>query len=42
MQTQDMPRRGFTVLLDLNWDRLYMVGTLVVALLTGAYVGTLF
>lgn len=33
--------RGFSLLMDLNWDRLLFVGTLAFALGAGAFLGTL-
>ncbi len=33
--------RGLSLLMDLNWDRLFYVGTIVLALGAGAYMGTL-
>lgn len=41
MQTIQTGYRGLTLLFDLNWDRLLYVGTIAVALLVGAYVGSL-
>ncbi len=32
--------RGISLLVDLNWDRLVYVGTIAVALLVGAYFGS--
>ena len=40
MQHIQQGYRGFTLLLDLNWDRLFYVGTIVLALGAGAYVGS--
>ena len=31
--------RGISLLLGLNWDRLFSVGTIVVGLLAGAFLG---
>jgi asparagine N-glycosylation enzyme membrane subunit Stt3 len=31
--------RGLSLLLNLNWDRLFFVGTLIVGLLAGAFLG---
>ncbi len=31
--------RGLSLLLNLNWDRLFFVGTIVVGLLAGTYIG---
>ncbi len=33
--------RGFALLVDLNWDRLFYIGTIGFALGAGAFVGTL-
>ena len=41
MQTIQTGYRGLTLLFDLNWDRLLYVCTIAVALLVGAYVGSL-
>ncbi len=34
--------RGLSLLFNLNWDRILFLGTLVVALLMGAYLGASF
>ena len=31
--------RGLSLLLNLNWDRLFFVGTIIVGLLAGAFLG---
>ncbi|MDE3028593.1 MAG: hypothetical protein KGH84_09355 [Paracoccaceae bacterium] len=31
--------RGLSLLFNLNWDRLFFVGTLIVGLLAGAFLG---
>lgn len=41
MQTIAQGYRGLHLLWNLNWDRLLYVGTIVVALLAGGYIGTL-
>ncbi len=41
MQTLQAGYRGLTVLLDLNWDRILYVATLVFALTFGGWVGSL-
>ncbi len=41
MQTIARGYRGLHLLWDLNWDRLLYVGTILVALLAGGYLGTL-
>ena len=33
--------RGFSLLLDVNWDRILYLATIAVALLAGAFVGSL-
>ena len=33
--------RGMTVLVNLNWDRILYLGTICVALLAGAFFGSL-
>lgn len=40
MQTLQAGYRGLRVMLDLNLDRVLYVATIVVALLTGAFVGS--
>lgn len=32
--------KGISLLVGLNWDRLFTVGTIVVGLLAGAFLGT--
>ncbi len=32
--------KGISLLVGLNWDRLFAVGTIVVGLLAGAFLGT--
>ena len=41
MQTIHTGYRGLTLLFDLNWDRFLYFGTIAVALLLGAYLGSL-
>ncbi|MEE9389421.1 MAG: hypothetical protein V3U96_12520 [Paracoccaceae bacterium] len=41
MHTLQQSYRGISLLVDLNWDRLLYVVTIAVALLMGAYVGSL-
>ena len=41
MQTLQSGYQGLSVLFNLNWDRLLYVGTISVALLAGAYLGSL-
>ena len=41
MHTINASYPGLSLVLALNWDRLLNLVTLVVALLTGAYVGSL-
>lgn len=33
--------RGLSLLVDVNWDRLFYIGTIVLALGAGSYIGTL-
>ncbi|MEM7597453.1 MAG: hypothetical protein AAF382_07115 [Pseudomonadota bacterium] len=33
--------RGLTILVDVNWDRIVYLGTIVLALAAGAFVGSL-
>lgn len=39
MQTVMDGYKGFSLLLGLNWDRLFSVGTIIVGLLAGAFLG---
>lgn len=41
MKTLEQGYRGFWVLLDLNWDRIFYVGAIALALIAGAYVGSI-
>jgi len=41
MQTIQAGYRGISLLVDLNWDRLLYVATIAVALMLGAYIGSL-
>ncbi len=41
MQTLQTSYRGLTLLFDLNWDRLLYFVTIAVALMLGAFVGSL-
>ncbi|MBL4919147.1 hypothetical protein [Szabonella alba] len=40
MQTVMRGYRGLSLLVDLNWDRIFSFGTIVVGLLAGAYLGS--
>lgn len=40
MQTVMNSYKGLSLLVWLNWDRLFTVGTVVVGLLAGAFLGT--
>jgi hypothetical protein len=40
MQAAMQSYKGLTLLVGLNWDRLFTVGTIVVGLLAGAFLGT--
>lgn len=33
--------RGLTLLVDVNWDRIVYMGTIILALAAGAFVGSL-
>lgn len=41
MQAIQESYRGISLLVDLNWDRLLYVATIIVALMLGAFVGSL-
>lgn len=41
MQTIQAGYRGLSLLVNLNWDKLFYLGTLVLALLAGGLIGTL-
>lgn len=41
MQTIQNSYRGLSLLMDLNWDLVLYIGTIALALLAGAYVGSL-
>ena len=41
MQTLQQSYRGLSLLFELNWDRLLYLGTIALALLLGAYLGSL-
>jgi len=40
MQTVVNGYQGFSLIIGLNWDRLFFLGTIVVGLLAGAFLGT--
>ena len=40
MQTVIEGYRGLSLLVGLNWDRIFTVGTVIVGLLAGAFLGT--
>jgi hypothetical protein len=40
MQTVVQGYQGLSLLVGLNWDRLFFLGTIVVGLLAGAFLGT--
>ncbi|SDW85102.1 hypothetical protein [Allgaiera indica] len=40
MQTIQSGYRGLSLLLKINFDRLFVVGTIIVGLLAGAFLGT--
>tara|TARA_R110002110_G_C13417275_1_gene714156 strand:- start:1704 stop:1829 length:126 start_codon:yes stop_codon:yes gene_type:complete len=41
MQAIQRSYRSLSLLMDLNWDRVLYVGTIVLALAAGAFVGSL-
>ena len=41
MQTIQSSYRGLSLLMDLNWDRVLYIATIVVALAAGAFLGSL-
>ena len=41
MQAIQSSYRGLSLLMDLNWDRLLYVATIVAALTAGAFIGSL-
>ena len=41
MQTMVAGYRGLSLLMDLNWDRLLYLATIVGALMIGAFIGSL-
>ena len=41
MQTMVQGYRGLSLLMVLNWDRLFSVGVIALALLAGGYLGSL-
>ena len=41
MQMIQEGARGLRVLVDINWDRLFYIGTIVAALLAGAFASSL-
>ncbi len=41
MQTIQAGYRGISLLVNLNWDKLFYFGTLVLALLTGGLLGSI-
>ncbi len=40
MQTMIQGYRGLSLLVGLNWDRIFVAGTVIVGLLAGAFLGT--
>ncbi len=42
MQTLAQGYRGITLLIDINWDRIYYIGVILTALGLGGAVGSLF
>ena len=42
MQQLESGYRGLSLVMNLNWDRLFFFGTIIVGLLAGAFLGTTF
>ncbi len=40
MQTVIQGYRGFSLVVGLNWDRIFALGTVIVGLLAGAFLGS--
>ncbi len=40
MQTVVQSYKGLSLIVGLNWDRLFSIGTIVLGLLAGAFLGT--
>jgi len=40
METMQSGYRGLSLLMDLNWDRILYIATIVLALGAGAWIGT--
>lgn len=40
MQQLESGYRGLSLVMNLNWDRLFFFGTIIVGLLAGAFLGT--
>lgn len=40
MQQLENTYRGLSLVMNLNWDRLFFFGTIIVGLLAGAFLGT--
>lgn len=41
MQTLQHSYRGFSLMMELNWDRILFIATIAFALLAGAWLGSL-
>jgi hypothetical protein len=41
MQTMQTSYTGLGLLIDLNWDRVLYIGTIVLALMAGSFIGTM-
>lgn len=41
MQTLTQSYRGFSLMMELNWDRILYIATIAFALLAGAWLGSL-
>ena len=40
MEPTETGMRGLSLVMNLNWDRLFFLGTIVVGLLAGAFLGS--
>ncbi len=40
MQPTENAHRGLSLVMNLNWDRIFFLGTIIVGLLAGAFLGS--
>lgn len=40
MQLNENAHRGLSLVMNLNWDRIFFLGTIIVGLLAGAFLGS--